>query len=573
MPVISKEVVFIQFYNKYFSFNINYRYFFDKLKKSDYSIIIKTGFSKKKLMNLRNIFKVAGLIGLITVLSKVTGFFRDVIIAGAYGASLTSDAYFYAYQIPAITLIILGGLGGPFHTVTVSVFSKQNRKSGSPASEVERALNSFLNITGLGFLAITVLIFFNSGLIAQVIAAGGSPELHQMISEQLKIMSPVIFIGGVVGILFGISNVYEKFLVTAVSPIVTSIVIIVAVLFAGGQYGGLVLAWATLIGAVFQMVIQIPAYLDAGFRYKFDINLKDKNVGKIGEILFPAALGCSIGQINVYVDMFFASQLVEGSWSAIGYANRIFQFPVGVLITAMMISIFPTFSELAGKQDLDNLRYYFHKGIKYLWFASFPVFVFMAVFTYETIKILFERGNFDAADTLMVTEALFFLSFAIIFYVGRDTLTRVFYAFDDTKTPFLIALISIFFKALFNFILVKPLGIGGICLSTVIVSAINGLLLAFLIRKKIDLNFKEILPDFSKIVLATAVMTGFIIFAKMFFTDIFGDGKLYMALNVIISCSLASVLYFSFSLLLKIEPAIQLVEKIRLKFIQGDEAD
>ncbi len=519
-------------------------------------------------MNLRSIFKVAGLIGLITVLSKVIGFFRDVIIAGAYGASLTSDAYFYAYQIPAITLIILGGLGGPFHTVTVSVFSKQQTQSPRPPSEVEKALNSFLNITGIGFLAITVLIFFNSGLIAQLIAAGGSPELHQMISEQLKIMSPVILVGGIVGILFGISNVYEKFLLTAVSPIVTSIVIIVAVLLAGGQYGGLVLAWATLIGAVLQLAIQVPAYLDAGFRYKFDLDFKDKNVKKIGEILFPAALGCSVGQINVYVDMFFASQLPEGSWSAIGYANRIFQFPVGVLITAMMISIFPAFSKLVGNRDWQNLRSYFHKGIKYLWFASFPVLVFMAVFAYEAIKILFERGNFDAADTLMVTEALFFLSFAIIFYVARDTLTRVFYAFDDTKTPFLIAAISIFFKALLNFILVGPLGIGGICLSTVIVSLINGLFLAFLIRKKIDLHFYQVLPDFIKIAAITIVMTGFVIFSKDLLTDLLGDSKLYTALNIIITCSVASVLYFMLALLLKIGPAIQLAEKIRLKFVQ-----
>ncbi len=516
-------------------------------------------------MSLKSIFKVAGLIGLITVLSKFAGFFRDVVIAGAYGASLTSDAYFYAYQIPAITLIILGGLGGPFHTVTVSVFSKQDSQPAHPSPEIEQALNSFLNITGIGFLAITVLIFFNSGLVAQLIAAGGSPELHQMISEQLKIMSPVILVGGIVGILFGISNVYEKFLLTAVSPIITSIVIIAGVLLAGGKYGGMVLAWATLIGAVLQMLIQVPAYLQAGFRYKFQLAFNDKNVKKIGEILFPAALGCSIGQINVYVDMFFASQLVEGSWSAIGYANRVFQFPVGVLITAMMISIFPAFSRFVGQKDWDNLRHYFHKGIKSLWFISFPVFVFIAVFAREAIKILFERGNFNTTDTLMVTEALFFLSFAMVFYVGRDTLTRVFYAFDDTKTPFYVAAISIFFKALFNFILIKPLGIGGICLSTVIVSAINGALLVFLVRKKINLDFRKIMPDLGKIILITAVISGFLIFSKMLFYELLGSEKLYMSLNIIISCSLASILYLLMSLILKIETAVDLVDKLRAK--------
>ncbi len=520
-------------------------------------------------MNLGNIFKVAGLIGLITVLSKVIGFIRDVVIAGTYGATLTSDAYFYAYQIPAITLIILGGLGGPFHTVTVSVFSKYV-KASAPAEELEKALNSFLNITGMGFLALTVLIFFNTDLIAQMIAAGGSPELHQMISEQLKVMSPVVFIGGIVGILFGISNVYEKFLLTAVSPIITSIVVIVAVLLAGGQYGGLVLAWATLIGAALQLVIQLPAYFNAGFRYKLDFDFNDKHIRKIGEILFPAVLGCSIGQINVYVDMFFASQLTEGSWSAISYANRIFQFPVGVLITAMMISIFPAFSRLVGEQNWDDLRDYFHRGIKTLWFIAFPVFVFLAVFSYDVIKILLERGQFGPRDTLMVTEALFFLSFAIVFYVARDTLTRVFYAFEDTQTPFLVALATIVAKVFFNYILVEPMGIGGICLSTVIISLLNGLLLAFLIRKKINLEFRKILPDIKKIVFITIVMTGFIIFSKMYLSENLGDSKFYLALNVVISCSLGSILYFFMAVQLKVESAVQLVDKIKMKLFSGE---
>ncbi len=505
-------------------------------------------------MNLKNIFKIAGLISLITILSKVIGFFRDVVIAGAFGASLESDAYFYAYQIPAITLIILGGLGGPFHTVTVSVFSKGEAE--------EKALNTFLNIIGMGFIVITILVFFSADTIAQLISPGASAELHAMIAEQLKIMSPVILVGGIVGILFGISNVYDKFLLTAVSPTVTSIVIIAAVLSVGGQYGGLVLAWSTLIGALLQLIIQMPAYFGAGYKYRFDFDLKSEKVRKIGEILFPAMLGCSVGQLHIYVDMFFASQLPEGSWSAIGYANRIFQFPAGVLITAMLVSIFPAFSRMVGEQDWSGLKYYFHRGMGSLWFVTFPVLVFLAFFSFEAITILLQRGQFDVTDTLMVTEALFYLSFAIVFYALRDTLTRVFYAFDDTKTPFLIAFLSIFIKAVLNFLLVKEFGIGGITLSTVIVSAINGLLLGFLIKKKIDLDFKKLMPDLKKIGMISIVMAVAVFGSKMLLGEILGDGKLYMALNVIISCTFASIVYFALALALKVETAVQFWGKI-----------
>lgn len=493
-------------------------------------------------MNLKSIFKVAGLISLITILSKVLGFLRDIVIAGAYGASLESDAYFYAYQIPAIALIILGGLGGPFHTVTVSVFSKGEAEN--------KALNTFLNMTGIGFVALTVMVFFSAEFIAQIIAAGGSPELHRMIADQLKIMSPVIFVGGIVGILFGISNVYNKFLLAAVSPTVTSIVIMVAVLYAGGQYGGLVLAWSTLIGAVLQLAIQVPAYLQAGFKYKFDFDLNSPKVKKIGEILFPAMLGCSVGQLHVYVDMFFASQLPEGSWSAIGYANRIFQFPAGVLITAMLVSIFPTLSKMVGEKDFSGLTYYFHRGMNALWFVTFPAMILLAIFCHDAIVLLFQRGQFDSNDTLMVTEALFFLSFAIVFYAARDTLTRIFYAFDDTKTPFIVAFISIFIKALLNFILVNKFGIGGITLATVFVSAINGLLLAVLIRKKINLEFSRLIPDLVKIIAAGAIMA------------VIGYGLKILSINMFIACSLSAIAYFVLALALKIDTAVQFWEKL-----------
>jgi len=505
-------------------------------------------------MNLKNIFKIAGLISLITILSKVIGFFRDVVIAGAYGASLDSDAYFYAYQIPAITLIILGGLGGPFHTVTVSVFSKGEAE--------EKALNTFLNMTGMGFIVITGLVFFSSGTIAQVIAPGAGAELHAMIAEQLRIMSPVILVGGIVGILFGISNVYDKFLLTAVSPTVTSIVIIAAVLSTGGQYGGLVLAWSTLIGAILQLIIQMPAYFSVGYKYRFDFDLNNAKIRKIGEILFPAMLGCSIGQLHIYVDMFFASQLPEGSWSAIGYANRIFQFPAGVLITAMLVSIFPTLSKMVGEKDWSGIKYYFHRGMNSLWFVTFPVLVFLAVFSLESITILFQRGQFDNADTLMVTEALFYLSFAIVFYALRDTLTRVFYAFDDTKTPFIVAFLSIFIKAVLNFLLVKKFGIGGITLSTVIVSAMNGLLLGILIKKKIDLEFKKLMPDLKKIVIISIVTAVAVFGSKAFLGEILGDDKIYMAFNVFISCTFASIVYFALAVVLKVEAALQFWGKI-----------
>ncbi|OGI04725.1 MAG: murein biosynthesis integral membrane protein MurJ, partial [Candidatus Melainabacteria bacterium GWF2_32_7] len=355
-------------------------------------------------MTKSNLIKVAGLIAVITILSKLVGFLRDVVTAGAYGATTISDAYFYAYQIPAFALILLGGLGGPFHTATIAVFSKIIPDiEEKPSKEVQSLLNSFITITGICFLALTILVWIFADPIIKAIAANASPELHNLATLQLKIMAPIMLIGGVIGILYGISNVYKEFMFTALSPTMVSIVIIGAILVFRNDSTGIILAWGTLIGALVQLLIQLPVFFKSGFTYKPEFKFFDEKIKNIRKILLPAMIGTTIGQINIYVDMFFASQLIAGAWTAIGYANRIFQFPVGIIITALLVPLFPMFSTFVGKRDWDSLKYYFHRGLTSLWFMSFPILAFIIIFAQDGIKLLLERGQFDANDTYMVS--------------------------------------------------------------------------------------------------------------------------------------------------------------------------
>ena len=293
-------------------------------------------------------------------------------------------------------------------------------------------------------------------------------------------------------------------------------------------------------------------------------------IKKIGEIIFPAVVGCTIGQLNIYVDMFFASQLAEGSWSAISYANKIFQFPVGIIMTAMLVPLFPVFSNLVGKNDWDSLRFYFHKGLSSLWFLAFPVFSIIFVFSQDAITLLFQRGKFDTGDTVMVTQALIFLSFAIFPYVARDLLTRIFYAFDDTKTPFLIAIMSIFTKAVLNFILVKPFGLAGITLSTAAMAGINLIWLAFLIRKKVNLDFKRIRTPLLKISAATLVMTAVAFGSNLFLHQILGESRILLLINLLTSGVLAMIVYLIMSIVLKLDIAEQLLYKVKAKVFKNN---
>ncbi len=464
-----------------------------------------TTLSSDKENKSQSILRAAWIIAVVIVLSKIMGFIRDVVVAKYYGASMVSDAYFYAYQIPALALTLLGGVGGPFHSATVAVFAKMIPSlKDKPDEKVQKLFNTFLTSSFVVFTVFALLLFLFSEGLMKIIISQGSPELISLASMHLKIMSPILIIGGVLGIYYGILISYNKFILPNLSPLIGSIITIGILLsFAGNDLTGVALAWATTIGSLAMLLMQIPKVREIGFLIKpnFDV-FNNYDFKMICELLFPAILSSTVGQINVYVDMFFASSLQEGAWTAITFANRVFQFPVGVLVTAFLVPLFPMFSKLVAKGDFKGVREYFNKGVGVLFFIAIPVVILILTVGYEGIRVLFQRGAFNDTATFMVTQALWFLSFSILPYVFRDSITRVYYSFNDSKTPFLVAFASIVLKFVLNVLLVNKMGIGGITLSTTLVTLFNACALGILIGRRIKLNYGELFFNLAKMLIA-----------------------------------------------------------------------
>lgn len=457
-----------------------------------------------------SVLKAAWLIAVVTIVSKLIGFVRDVIIANYYGASLVSDAYYYAYQIPSLSLILLGGVGGPFHSATVAIFSKliPNLKD-KPSDTVNKLYSTFTTATILFFLVLSILLFIFPREIMGLIINGGSAEMITLAAEHLKIMTPLLVIGGIVGIYYGLLIIYKQFMLPNLSPIIMSAAIIgISVAAAPNDQKGYALAWATTIGAVLQLVIQYPNIRKLGFKFRPNFEFTNNpHFKEICELLFPAVLSSTVGQIHIYVDMFFTSSISEGAWTAIGYANRVFQFPVGILVTAFLVPLFPIFARLVADKDYDGIRKYFNKGVGVLFFAAIPIIIGILVVGLDSVRLVFERGAFDSEATFMVTEALWFLSVSILPYVFRDSITRVYYSFNDSATPFFVAFSSIVLKFLLNILLITKLGmgIGGITLSTSLVTLFNACVLGILMKKKMEMDYKSLFINLFKMVCAGAV--------------------------------------------------------------------
>ena len=517
-----------------------------------------------------SVLKAAWLIAFVTVISKLVGFLRDVVVANYYGASLASDAYFYAYQFPALAVILLGGIGGPFHSAAVAVFTKiiPNLKE-KPPEVAEKLFNTFVTTSFVFFTILTLLCFFFAKPIMALIISDGSPELINLASMHLKIMSPALVIGGLIGIYYGILVTYKEFILPSISPIIVSIVIIGTLFFTGGDNTGIVLATATVVGALCQLLLQVPRVRQLGFRLRpnFDV-FNNTNYKNILELLFPAILSSTIGQINIYVDMFFASSLQEGVWTAIGYANRVFQFPVGILVTAFLVPLFPIFSRLVAENDMQGIKTYFNKGVGVLFFASIPIILGILLVGMDGIRLVFERGAFDERATFLVTEALWFLSVSIIPYVFRDSITRVYYSFNDSATPFKVALSSIILKVLLNMLFISYLhmGIGGITLSTSFVTLFNATVLGILISKKIRMEYGILFKNLFKMCLAGLVTFG-VCFAGVIVFDKFVVLPKYVFEIVKITSfgSLGLIIYTWLNIIFKMDYAQELFDRIKAK--------
>ena len=519
-----------------------------------------------------SILKAAWLIAVVTIVSKLIGFVRDVVIANYYGANMVSDAYYYAYQIPSLSLILLGGVGGPFHSATVAIFSKLiTSLKEKPSEKINKLYSTFMTATILFFLVLSVLIFIFPKEIMGLIISNGSQEMINLAATHLKIMTPLLVVGGIVGIYYGILIIYKQFMLPNLSPIIMSVSIIaMSVAAAPDDKKGLALAWATTIGAVLQLVIQYPNIRKLGFKLRPNFEFTNNpHFKEICELLFPAVLSSTIGQVHIYVDMFFTSSISEGAWTAIGYANRVFQFPVGILVTAFLVPLFPIFARLVADKDYDGIRNYFNKGVGVLFFAAIPIIIGILVVGLDSVRLVFERGAFDEEATFMVTEALWFLSVSILPYVFRDSITRVYYSFNDSATPFLVAFSSIILKFFLNILFITHwhMGIGGITLSTSLVTLFNACVLGFLMTKKMKMDYKSLFINLFKMLAAGAFTFAVCMLAAYAYDKYINFPLMIFELvKIAVIFVICMAVYVPLNLVMKMDYASELVQRVIGRF-------
>lgn len=525
-----------------------------------------------------SVAKTAGIVAILTVVSKVAGLARDMVVAAAYGTSVIADAYQFAYLFTGNVLILFGGLGGPFHSSTVSILTgKQNDREATG-----KLVTQVLVLTLIALTLIAIAAYFAAPYLVHelkgIYAKMSSHDIRLMFEEetlkQLRIMLPLIVISGLVGVVYGVLNVYHRVVSASLSPSIASIAIIVFIYISqvkDGTPAGWALAAGTLAGAIGQLLVQLPSMM--ALKLKWHLSLKPvEGLAEYGRMLWPAAFSTSVGQLTVYVDAYFALQ-EQAVWTAIVNSNRLVQLPLGILLTAMLVPILPRFTQQVNEERIDDLKEELRRSLRFLWFLALPISAILLAIPRPIIEVLFMRGRFDEMSTALVTSALIFLIPSIFFYVARDLMTRVFYAYKDSQTPYKVALLAIVVKALLDWMLVQLMDrTAGISLATTIITIFNLSLLTWALKKKVgDLGFTKMTGPLVVMFLATALCGASTWGAYYGLTQVHAaDNTWWRLAYVAVSSIVGMLLYVGLCIVGKLEEPVAVAKRLPVlkKFVR-----
>ncbi|MGI2902688.1 murein biosynthesis integral membrane protein MurJ [Tolypothrix sp. VBCCA 56010] len=446
----------------------------------------------------RSLVGIAGIVAAATLISKVFGLVRQQAIAAAFGLGPAADAFNYAYTIPGFLLILLGGINGPFYSAVVSVLSKRRKEEAAPLVETITTL-----IGGMLLLVAIFVVIFAPQMIdafAPGLRLGHKDLVRAIAILQLQIMAPIAVLAGLIGIGFGVLNAGNQFWLPSISPLFSSITVIVGlgVLYLElgekissleyAKLGGIVLAGGVLAGAVLQWLVQVIVQAKSGLgtlRLRFDFN--QPGVRDVLKIMGPATFSSGMLQINLYTDLFFASLIPTiGVAAALNNASLLVQTPLGIISNMILVPLLPMFARLADPNNWDELKSRIRQGLLLSAFTMLPLGALMITLSVPIVRIVYEHGAFEERDSALVSSLLIANGFGMFVYLGRDVLVRVFYALGDGDTPFRVSMINIFFNAVFDYLLIKPFGASGLVLATVTVNCSSVLMLLFLLHRRLN---------------------------------------------------------------------------------------
>ena len=425
----------------------------------------------------RKLLKSTGVVGAMTLISRVLGFLRDVVVAQAFGAGPATDAFFVAFKIPNFMRRLFAE--GAFSLAFVPVFSEY--KAQRSAEETRLFASRVAGTLGGVLLAVTAVCELAAPLLVVVFAPGfvGEPERFQLASDMLRLTFPYLLFISLTAFAGGMLNSIGKFAIPAITPVLLNLVLIAAAVCAAPLFDTpiMALAWGVFFAGLAQLLFQLPALAQAGLLVWPRWGWRGPGVQKVLKLMVPTLFGSSVAQLNLLFDTLLASFLAAGSVSWLYYSDRLLEFPLGVFGVALATVILPSLS----RQHAEGAPEAFHAtmdwALRWGLLVALPASVGLAFLSGPMLATLFYHGAFEARDVLMSQRSLIAYSFGLVGFVLIKILAPGFYARQDTRTPVKIGIIAMLSNMVMNLVLIWPLAHAGLALATSLSAFLNAGLL------------------------------------------------------------------------------------------------
>ncbi len=455
----------------------------------------------------RKIAAGASIVGGATVLSRILGYTRDMAIAYYFGAGALSDAFFVAFRISNLLRRLVGE--GALTSSFIPIFlDERTRRSDE---ELKGLVSGVFTLFTILLIAVTFAgIFFSENLVA-LMSPGflSDPEKFELTVNLTRLMFPYMVFVGLMAIGMGVLNSLKHFTAPALAPVFFNIAIISSILLISPFLHESVYALAigVLMGGTLQFAIMLPWLKRYGFMPYISFKFKDSAILKIFKLMGPAAFGIGIYQLNIFIVLWFASSLSEGSVSYLYYAGRLMELPLGVFGVAISTVALPSLSECAAKKEWGGFMESLGYALRLVLFLTIPAAIGLIVLSFPVIETLFSHGEFNEGAARATSMALYYYAPGLVPVALYRILTSVFYSLKDTVTPVIVAFGTLVINVFFCFILVGPMRHAGLAFATTISAVFNMTALFFLLNKRIgDFDWRGLLVSALKNLTAAFLM-------------------------------------------------------------------
>jgi putative peptidoglycan lipid II flippase len=431
-----------------------------------------------------NLLRALAEVSSMTLISRILGFIRDVVIARLFGAGLATDAFFVAFRIPNLLRRLFAE--GAFSQAFVPILAEYKNRRGD--ADTHLLVDHIAAALGLALFAVTLIGVLVAPLIIYVSAPGfaATPEKFELTVNLLRITFPYILFISLVAFAGGILNTYGRFSVPAFTPVLLNLSFIGFALWAAPHFDPPVtaLAWAVFSGGVLQLLFQLPFLARLRMLPRFRLNLRHEGVRRVARQMLPALFGVSVGQISLLINTIFASFLVTGSVSWLYYADRLMEFPTGMLGVALGTILLPSLSKHYAERSAHEYSALLDWGLRLTLLLALPSAAALALLAVPLTATLFHYGAFSVDDVFATRAAVIAYSAGLVGLILVKVLAPGFYAQQDIRTPVRIAVITLITTQAMNLVLIWPLKHVGLALAIALGACLNAALLYRTLRRR-----------------------------------------------------------------------------------------